>query len=101
VTALSDAQRLVALHNVKNCADKLKRLGIPMGILADFFVATPQDALDYESRRGHHDELQGRYELFSAGRVTGLEIGVLWALLEGALAYPWTVLMELALTSVG
>jgi hypothetical protein len=54
-----------------------------MGILADLFVATEQDARDYESsmleERDGHDE---KYQPAQYKSLTTLEFGMLWALLE-------------------
>ncbi len=52
-----------------------------MGILADFFVATHADALLYEQLLG--DLPAERYEVVNSGRLTALEIGSLWAILDG------------------
>jgi hypothetical protein len=52
-----------------------------MGILADFFVATLKDALAYSHLGG--DLPPGRYELLRSGRITSIELGTLWAIMEG------------------
>ena len=58
-----------------------------MGMLADFFVATRQDALHYAKRDADADEGEDiRIRLAPAEYkgFTGLEIGTLWAIFEGA-----------------
>ena len=60
-----------------------------MGILADFFVSTTEDALLYEKLLGDEKPLpENRYARIESGRFTGLDLGVLWAILEGV---PWDV----------
>lgn len=58
-----------------------------MGILADFFVATPEDALRYSNRISEADEgesLDALLQPASYNGVTNLELGTLWAILERA-----------------
>ncbi len=58
-----------------------------MGLLADFFVATPEQALRYANRDADADEGEEIRALLSPleyKRFTGLEIGMLWAILEGS-----------------
>lgn len=52
-----------------------------MGILADIFVATRADALEYEDRITNEGDMS-RYERVEYKRFTGLEFGTLWAILE-------------------
>jgi hypothetical protein len=60
-----------------------------MGILADFFVATTEDARAYEALLMAEKAMPpSRYEVVRSGRLTGLELGLLWAILE---AVPWNV----------
>jgi hypothetical protein len=60
-----------------------------MGILADFFVSTTEDALLYEKLLGDAKPLpESRYVRIESGRFTGLDLGLLWAILEGV---PWDV----------
>ena len=55
-----------------------------MGLIADFFVASGDDALAYEasyiSNRAAHTE---KYEPAEFRNLTGVEIGILWAHLVG------------------
>lgn len=51
-----------------------------MGILADIFVATEDEALAYESAIGTEDIEQ--YERAEFKGLTDLEFGILWAILE-------------------
>lgn len=58
-----------------------------MGLLADFFVATPEQALRYAKQDAEADEGQEIRALLSPFEYkgfTGLEIGTLWAILEGS-----------------
>jgi hypothetical protein len=60
-----------------------------MGILADFFVSTTEDALLYEQLLMEEKPFPAnRYVRIQSGRLTGLELGLLWAILEGV---PWDV----------
>jgi hypothetical protein len=59
-----------------------------VGILADLFVATRDDALRYEEAQDSPEFEPERYEIAQYGGVTSLEFGTLWAILEGA---PWNV----------
>jgi hypothetical protein len=53
-----------------------------MGLLTDIFVATPEDALKYESLAP--GELPpGRFEVVNFKGLTDLEFGTLWAILAG------------------
>jgi hypothetical protein len=58
-----------------------------MGILADFFVASPEDALRYESelhKVRDTSEMPGdRFERVEYKGFTGLELGMLWAIAVG------------------
>ncbi len=54
-----------------------------MSVLSDFFVANPEDAPQYENLVLTKDTLLGNFECVSANGLTGLEIGLLWAALEG------------------
>jgi hypothetical protein len=57
-----------------------------MGILSDFFVATPEEALRYANRIEEPDEGAEIEELLDPvqyKRFTDLEISTLWAILEG------------------
>ncbi len=62
-----------------------------MGMLADFFVATPEQATRYANRNDEPDEGEEITALLNPceyKRFTGLELGTLWAILEGV---PWEV----------
>ncbi len=50
-----------------------------MGILADFFVAELDDALNYQQLMGP-DLPRDRFELVESGRITPLEVTTLWAI---------------------
>mgnify|MGYP003647924491 CR=1 FL=1 len=52
-----------------------------MGILADIFIATPVDALKYESLVNDRPALIERYQPAEHRNLTGLEFGSLWAIL--------------------
>ena len=57
-----------------------------MGILSDFFVATPDQAARYASRIDEDDEGDAITALLNPLQLkglTGLEMGTLWAILEG------------------
>ncbi|MFT3736406.1 MAG: hypothetical protein QM776_15540 [Rhodocyclaceae bacterium] len=57
-----------------------------MGLLADFFVATPAEALRYANRLSEPDEGEEIEKLLAPAQYkgcTGLELGTLWAILEG------------------
>jgi hypothetical protein len=53
-----------------------------MSILADFFVATPTDALEYESLMMAEEPLLERFLRAQYKGFTSLELGFLWAILE-------------------
>lgn len=54
-----------------------------MGILSDIFVSTAEDALSYEAQlRGDVEPAPMRYEVAQYRRLTGLQFGTLWAILE-------------------
>jgi hypothetical protein len=53
-----------------------------MGILADFFVATPADALEYESLLMAQEPLPESFFRAEYKGFTSLELGFLWAILE-------------------
>ena len=53
-----------------------------MGILADLFVSTPEEAIAYEAAIGTA-QIEKRYERAEYKGLTGLEFGTLWAILEG------------------
>lgn len=58
-----------------------------MGILSDFFVATPEEALRYANRIEEPDEGDEIEELLDPvqyKRFTDIEISTLWAILEGS-----------------
>jgi hypothetical protein len=55
----------------------------PVSVLSDFFVATPEEAPQDESLVLTKDTLLGNFECVSANGLTGLDIGLLWAALEG------------------
>ena len=54
-----------------------------MGIIADFFVATPADALSYEASLSNRAASIEKYQPAEYRNLTGLEFGILWAMLEG------------------
>ena len=51
-----------------------------MGILADIFVSTEEDALLYDPLVGRPAD---RYDFVECKRFTGLEFGTLWAIIDG------------------
>lgn len=53
-----------------------------MGILADIFVATREDALRYEELLTNDGDMSP-FERVQHKSLTGLEFGTLWAILEG------------------
>ncbi len=57
-----------------------------MGILADIFIATPVDAVAYESLTANRPALIEQYRPAEYRNLTGLEFGSLWAIL---LDEPW------------
>lgn len=60
-----------------------------MGVLADVFVSTEEDARLYDARvRGDAEPAPDRYEVVQYKRLTGLNFGTLWAILEGEV---WSV----------
>jgi hypothetical protein len=62
-----------------------------LGILADFFVAGPAEALRYANRMEEPDEgeeIQGMLNPVEYKGITSLELGTLWAILE---ATEWDV----------
>lgn len=76
-----------------------------MGILADFFAATPEQATRYAHRFDEPDKGSAIKKLLAPKEYqgfTGLEMGTLWALLEGE---PWDIdrhmLQEILLTHEG
>jgi hypothetical protein len=57
-----------------------------VGMLADFFVATPAEALRYANRMEEPDDgesIRRLLEPLEYKGVTGLELGTLWAILDG------------------
>ena len=54
-----------------------------MGITADFFVATPADALAYEASLSNRAASIEKYQPVEYKNLTGLELGILWSMLEG------------------
>lgn len=54
-----------------------------MGILADFFVSSPEQALQYASSPETHATLKSALQRFEASHLTSLEMGTLWAILDG------------------
>lgn len=57
-----------------------------MGIIAEFFVATPDQALRYANRRDDPDqgeEIESLLDPCEYNGITSLEIGTLWAILAG------------------
>ena len=53
-----------------------------MGIIADFFIATPADALAYEASLSNRAASIEKYQPAEYRNLTGLEFGILWAMLE-------------------
>lgn len=54
-----------------------------MGLLADFFVASTDDALTYEDSLADRTVIEQQYSPAAYRNLTGVEVGVLWALLTG------------------
>jgi len=57
-----------------------------MGILSDFFIATPEQAVRYAKRYDEPDKGNAITQLLKPlelKNLTGLEMGTLWAILEG------------------
>ncbi|MEO1202858.1 MAG: hypothetical protein AAFX10_09130 [Pseudomonadota bacterium] len=54
-----------------------------MGLLADFFVAPPDEALQYEDSLSNRAASVERFKPAEYRNLTGLEIGILWAMLIG------------------
>jgi hypothetical protein len=60
-----------------------------MGILADIFVASSEDAFAYEDLLNDGEPIEPpRFQRLEFKHLTGLEFGFLWAILEGV---PWDV----------
>jgi len=62
-----------------------------VGMIANFFVATPEQALRYANRRADPDqgeEIESLLRPCEYNGFTSLEIGTLWAILAGV---PWDV----------
>ena len=56
-----------------------------MSILAEVFVSTKSDALRYEvETKSGHEPAAERFEVVRYSRLTSLEFGTLWAILESA-----------------
>ncbi|MDR2187814.1 MAG: hypothetical protein LBE62_07135 [Azonexus sp.] len=53
-----------------------------MGLLADFFVATPEQAIQYANRDPYEEEIRALLNPCEYKGITGLELGMLWAILE-------------------
>ncbi len=54
-----------------------------MSILADFFVSTPEHAIQYASSIEAHVALKATLQPFETNGLTPLELGTLWAILAG------------------
>lgn len=54
-----------------------------MSILADFFVSTPEQAIQYASSIEAHVALKATLQPFETNGLTPLELGTLWAILAG------------------
>jgi len=65
-----------------------------MSILADFFVSLPEQALQYASSPETHAALKPTLQPFEASRLTSLEMGTLWAIMDGAGYDPGTHVLE-------
>jgi hypothetical protein len=52
-----------------------------MGIIADLFISTPEAAIQYQSTL-EKPALHQQYESIEFKGLTGLEFGILWAILE-------------------
>jgi len=55
-----------------------------MSILADFFVAAPEQAMQYASDPEAHLALKAKLLPFETNGLTSLEMGTLWAIMDGA-----------------
>lgn len=54
-----------------------------MSILADFFMSTPEQAIQYASSIEAHKALKSTLQPFESSGLTPLELGTLWAILDG------------------
>ena len=54
-----------------------------MALLADFFVAPMEDALQYEESLSNRPTSLQKYRPAEYTSLTGLELGILWAMLLG------------------
>lgn len=99
-SALCDSWRLFPCGNLICCLDRpgsakdnrlllgnpARNLGrITLGMLAEFFVADPTEAMRYVNRMDELDEgeeIECLVKSVQFNGVTGLEIGTLWAILE-------------------